>query len=153
MDIIKYVELSEVSANDFLSLLNCQKNREHLIEHELFDENTAKAWINSKMKVDSIYGCKVRAVIYKDQLAGWCGIQLEENKFEIAIVIDNKFWGLGKKVFSDIMCWAKELGHKEIFIHFLHARPNYKFLQKIASNVYETELFGNKFTTYKLAVK
>ena len=123
MNTIEYVKLNEVNLNEFLSLLNNQKNREHLIEHELFNPGTAKAWINSKIEVDSIYGCRVRAIIYKGQLAGWCGIQLEEKKYEIAIVIDNKFWGLGKTVFSDIMCWAKELGHEDVFIHFLHTRP------------------------------
>jgi len=56
-------------------------------------------------------------------------------------------------VFKDIMLWAKDLGHKEIFIHFLHTRPEYKFLKKIATKVYETNMLGDKFTTYQLAVK
>ena len=153
MNTLKYVKLNEVNTNDFLPLLNNQKNREHLIAHEFFDPSTAKDWINLKLEVDAICGCKVRAIIYKDQLAGWCGIQLEENKYEIAIVIDNMFWGLGRKVFSDIMCWAKELGHNSILIHFLHTRLEYMFLKKIATNVYETELHGSKFTTYQLVVK
>ena len=153
MSTIKYVKFNEVNTNDFLPLLNNQKNREHLMAHELFDPITAKNWINSKLEVDATRGCKVRAIIYKEQLAGWCGIQLEDNKYEIAIVIDNIFWGLGKKVFREIMCWAKELGHKSILIHFLHTRPEYKFLKTIASNVYETELHGSKFTTYQLVVK
>jgi molybdopterin-binding protein len=153
MDSIKYIKFNEINPNDVLPLLNSQKNREHLIKHELFDENSARDWINSKIEIDTTKGCRVRAVIYKDKVAGWCGIQLEEGKYEIAIVIDNKFWGLGKKIFSDIMSWAKELGHKDILIHFLHTRPEYKFLQKIALNVYETELLGSKFTTYQLAVK
>lgn len=152
MNTTKYIKLNKVRPNDFLSLLNSQKNREHLIKHEFFDEKIAKAWIESKIEVDSTDGCKVRAILYKNQLAGWCGIQLEEEKYEIAIVIDNQFWGLGKKVFSDMMCWAKELGHETVFIHFLNTRPDYKFLQKIAVNVYQSELLGNKFTTYQLAV-
>ncbi len=69
------------------------------------------------------------------------------------MLLINKYWGLGKVIFKDIMYWAKELGHREIFIHFLHTRPDYKFLHKIAINVYKTELFGNKFTTYQLAIK
>ena len=153
MNTIKYLKFSEVNTNELLPLLNSQKNREHLIAHELFDPSTAKDWINSKLKVDATCGCKVRAIFYKEQLAGWCGIQLEKSNYEIAIVIDNKFWGLGNKVFKDNMCWAKELGHAVILIHFLHTRPEYKFLKKIASKVYETELHGSKFTTYQLVVK
>ena len=61
--------------------------------------------------------------------------------------------GLGKKVFYDIMRWAKDLGHDEVFIHFLHTRPEYRFLRKISKDVYESEFLGNKFTTYQLEVK
>lgn len=71
---------------------------------------------------------------------------------QIAIVLDDKFWGLGKKVFNDTLRWAKELGHNEVFIHFLHTRPEYKFLRKISNNVFETEMFGNKFTTYQISI-
>ena len=86
-------------------------------------------------------------------MAGWCGIQLEDEKYEIAIVIDEKYWGMGKKVFYDIMRWAKDLGHDDIYIHFLHTRPEYKFLRSMSTKVYKSELLGSKFTTYKLAVK
>lgn len=135
-----------------MPLLNTHKLRAHLIEHALFDEHTAKDWIESKIKVDSTQGCKVRAIVIDKQLAGWCGIQLEDGKYEIAIVIDENFWGMGRKIFSDMMAWAKALGHKTVYIHFLQTRPQYKFLQKISRNTYESELLGNKFTTYELAV-
>lgn len=153
MNAIEYKKLSEVDQNDFILLLNNQKLREHLMEHKLFDTDSVSAWINSKIEVDSTYGCRVRAVIYNNRLAGWCGIQLEEEKYEIAIVIGSEFWGIGKKIFKDIMHWAKALGHEYVYIHFLHTRPEYKFLHKIATNVSETELFGNKFITYQLGVK
>lgn len=66
--------------------------------------------------------------------------------------MDHKFWGLGRDVFSDIMRWAKEVGHDEIFIHFLHTRSEYRFLRKIAKNVYKSEILGDRFTTYHLSV-
>jgi hypothetical protein len=152
MDSIKYVKLSEVSPHDFISLLNNQRIREHLIDHELFDIDIVKKWIQEKIKVDSTFGCNVRAIIFNNQLAGWCGIQLEDEKYEIAIVLDNKSWGLGKEVFNEIMRWAKEFKHDEIFIHFLHTRPEYKFLKRLSKNVFKSEILGNKFTTYQLAV-
>lgn len=153
MSTIEYLKFDETDAYDFLPLLNSKKIRKHLIEHELFTIETLATWINSKIEVDITSGCRVRAILYENELAGWCGIQFEEGKYEIAIIINDKFWGLGKKVFIDMMNWAKELGHNEVFIHFLHTRPNYKFLKKIAKNVYTSELFGSKFTTYQLTVK
>jgi hypothetical protein len=153
MSSIEYVKLSEVNPNDFIPLLNNKKIREHLIEHALFDTDSVDAWIKAKIKVDFTNGCRVRAIIFNNQLVGWCGIQLEGEKYEVAIVIDDKYWGLGKNVFYDILRWAKALGHDEIFIHFLHTRPEYKFLRRISTKVYESKLFGSKFTTYQLAVK
>jgi len=150
---IKYVKLNDVNSYDFVSLLNSRKTREHLIQHEYFNTDTVEAWIRSKIEIDSFRGCKVRAIICENHLAGWCGIQFEDGKYEVAIVIDEKYWGLGKKVFSKMMRWAKELGHDHVYIHLLHTRPEYKFLQKISRNVYQTELLGNRFTTYQLEVK
>ena len=153
MSALDYLQFDEVNPRDFLPLLNSQRTRAHLIEHEQFTIESVMAWMRGKMDVDAEHGCRVRAVMCESKLAGWCGIQCEEGNYEIAIVIDEKFWGLGKQVFQEMMACAKELGHKEVFIHFLHTRPDYKFLQKIASNVFETQLFGNKFTSYQLTVK
>lgn len=150
---INYFKFNEVTESDFLHLLNNSKIREHLIEHELYTAETLKIWVNSKIGIDGLAGCKVRAIIFEEKLVGWCGIQPEEEKYEMAIIIDEKFWGLGRQVFKDVMRWARELEHKEIFIHFLNTRPKYKFLEKMATHVYEANLLGNKFTTYQLTVK
>ena len=153
MDTIEYVKFDQLSPESFLPLLNKLKIREHLIQHELFDLNSTSTWMQSKVVVDSSLGCKVRAINVNQQLIGWCGIQLEDSKYEIAIVIDDKSWGVGVKIFHEIMSWAKILGHDEVYINFLHTRPKYKFLNKMAKQVYESELFGSKFNTYQLTVK
>jgi len=153
MTTIKYLTFNEINPNEFIPFLNSQKIRQHLIDHTLFDLDSIKAWIDSKIEVNCTHGCRVRAIVCNNHLAGWCGIQLEDGKYEFAIVIDGQYWGLGKTVFQDMMAWAKELGHDEVFIHFLHTRPDYKFLQKIAKNVYKTDMLGSQFTTYQLAVE
>ena len=153
MDTIDYVNLGEFDSNEFMQLLNKHKVREHLIEHPLFDENTTKEWLHSKIKVDSSQGSKVRAIVINKKLAGWCGIQLEGDKHEIAIVLDDDYWGQGRNIYREIMSWAKELGHKTIYIHLLYTRPKYKFLQKISNDIYKSERLGSKFTTYELAVE
>lgn len=152
MKSVDYLTFDKVDPCDFLPLLNSQKIRKHLIAHELFSIETLTAWMNSKIDLDSTHGCRVRAIVCDGKLAGWCGLQLEDGKYEIAIIIDDQFWGLGKQVFRELMGWAKEFGHNEVSIHFLHTRPEYKFLKKIARTTHETVLFGQKFTTYQLAV-
>lgn len=153
MNYIEYVKFNEVNPEDFVPLLNKQKIREHLSDHHLFDVESVKTWLAEKIEVDSTKGCKVRAVIVEKQLAGWCGIQLEDEKYELAVVIDDGYWGLGRIIFREIMLWAKELGHNTVFIHLLYTRPEYKFLRKISKNVYESELLGSKYTTYELVVE
>ncbi|MBV1928140.1 MAG: N-acetyltransferase [Gammaproteobacteria bacterium] len=153
MCIVEYPKFNTINPSDFLPLLNSEKIRKHLIPHDLFTIESLTTWMNSKTEVDAAPGCKVRAITYEGELAGWCGIQFEEEKYELAIIIDDKYWGLGKIVFKELMCWAKELKHNEVYIHFLHTRPEYKFLKRIAKNVYEEDFFGSKFTTYQLTVK
>ena len=150
---IEYVKLDEVDPAEFLPLLNSQKIREHLVDHPVFDAETVRAWLAAKIEVDTSQGCKVRAIVVNAQLAGWCGIQLEGGEYEIAVVLDDDYWGLGGRVFREIMGWAKDLGHETVFIHFLHTRPEYGFLRRVAKNVYESELMGSKFRTYELAVE
>lgn len=150
---LEYLAFSQIDPADFLPMLNKQTTRQHLIDHELFTPDTAKAWVQSKIDVDACQGCRVRAIKVDNQLAGWCGIQLEEGQYEIAVVIEDIYWGLGRPIFREMMGWAKELGHTTVFIHFLHTRPQYKFLRKMSKNVYVSELMGSTFTTYELEVR
>jgi hypothetical protein len=153
MSTIEFIKFEAVDPSEFIPLLNKDKLREHLIGHDLFDLKMVNSWIASKIEVDALGGCKVRAVLVDANLAGWCGIQLEDGKYEVAIVIDERYWGVGIKIFKEVMVWAKSFNHKTVFIHFLHTRPEYKFLSKIAKNVYQSELLGSKFTTYELEVE
>lgn len=153
MSTIEYVKFEDVDPTEFIPLLNKEKLREHFVAHALFDVTLVKAWMAGKIEVDASRGCKVRAVLVNANLAGWCGIQREDGKYEIAIVIDESYWGIGVKIFHEVMAWASYFNHQTVFIHFLNTRPDYKFLRKIARNVYQSELLGSKFTTYELEVK
>ncbi len=163
MSNIDYVKFEQIKPAEFLPLLNKSSTREHLIRHEQFDLESVKAWMQSKIEVNACEGCRARAITVDKQLAGWCGIQRGDEEcedeqcevgcYEIAVVIDDRYWGLGKFIFRDVMTWAKELGHSTILIHFLHTRPEYKFLRAMSKRVYESELMGSKFTTYELEVK
>lgn len=153
MKCIEYVRLDEVDPAGLATLLNRKKIREHLIDHRLFTVDTAGHWVRKKLEEDALPGCRVRAILADNQLVGWCGLQGEGNKYEIAIVIDESHWGLGRRVFHDVMSWAREFGHDLVLIHLLHTRREYQFLRKIAKNVYKSEVLGNEFTTYELAVR
>ena len=132
--------------------MNKQRNREHLVAHDIFDIDQVQAWMRDKIAVDASKGCRVRGVYVEDKLIGWCGLQFEKGQYEVAIVIDEQYWGIGKAIFTEVLGWAKALNHQVVCIHLLHTRPEYRFLKKMSKRVYTSELLGSKFTTYELQV-
>lgn len=153
---LTYKPLQDVDTQALLKLMNSPKVREHLIEHPLFDEATLQQWIDAKNIEDAKLGCRVKAIMFDDTLAGWCGIQQSEGQteaqYEIAIVVDDQHWGIGRRVFKDLLNWAKEFGHKEVYLHLLDSRPEYRFLTKRSKTVSTSELLGRTFTTYQISV-
>ena len=114
MSEIKFLWFNQVNPEDFMAVVNEDSLRTHLIDHPYFDAASLQEWMGDKIKVDAIEGCRIRAVYIGGVLAGWCGIQPDDNGFELAVVISQKFWGFGIPIFKVLMCWANELGHKEI---------------------------------------
>ncbi|HRF44899.1 MAG TPA: N-acetyltransferase [Candidatus Competibacteraceae bacterium] len=149
---VEFVSFNHIDPEELMIVINEDSLRTHLIDHAYFDVITIREWMEGKVKTDSLPGCRIRAVFIGGQLAGWCGIQPDENGFELAIVISKKFWGYGISIFKTLMGWANEFGHKDILFHLLESRPQYKALKKIASNVYKTKLAGRNFTTYHISV-
>lgn len=149
---IEYGALNETAAERFVALLNKQTTRQHLIDHDPFDADNINDWINAKLEVDTQPGCRVRSVIVDGQLAGWCAIQYEADQYEIALVLDHLYWGLGRSVLGEILNWAHEMGHTTLNIHFLHTRPEYPFLRRLSRRVYDSEWMGERFLSYELDV-
>ncbi len=152
MSEIEFLHFNQVNPEDFLGVVNEDSLRTHLIDHPYFDVASLQAWMEDKIKVDAVQDCRIRAVYIGGVLAGWCGIQPDDNGFELAIVISQKFWGFGIPIFKVLMCWANEIGHKEILFHLLESRPEYKALNRISTKVHKTEQLGRCFTTYHVPV-
>ncbi|WP_027254195.1 GNAT family N-acetyltransferase [Photobacterium halotolerans] len=152
MSNLQYVSLDEIEPDKFIPILNKASTRKHLVTHDEFDSDLAEKWIRDKIEIDDLEGCIVRAITVDDELVGWCGIQLSELGYEIAIVVDDRSWGIGKMVFRSLISWAHDFGHEVVYIHLLHTRPEYEFLRKISQSVFPTEMIGDRFTTYELNV-
>ena len=149
---IDFLAFDQVELDELIVIVNEESLRKHLIDHPYFDIASLKIWMEEKIKVDSMQGCRVRAVYIDGVLAGWCGIQPDNDCFEIAIVISHRFWGFGISIFKSLLGWAKEMGHKEVLFHLLDSRPEYKALKKMSSKVHKTELSGRSFTTYHIPI-
>ena len=149
---IEYREFGDISAASMASLLNEDSLRTHLIDHPYFDAETVQAWMTEKEEVDSQAACRVRAVLVGGELAGWCGIQPDEVGVELAVVISQRYWGVGVAVFKDMLSWARELGHSQIRFHLLDSRKAYRSLESMASEVIQSQMLGRTFTTYNIPV-
>ncbi len=149
---LSYTNLSSIPVEAWLALLNEPKVREHLIEHPPFTPATVAQWVLEKQRVNAEPGCRVNAIVCEGVLAGWCGIQYEDGDYEMAIVLDPSQWGLGPRIFADMIGWAVALGHSTLLIHFHHTRKAYSFLRKVATAVYPSRLLGSEFLTYELSV-
>ena len=149
---IEYREFGDISAASMASLLNEDSLRTHLIDHPYFDAETVQAWMTEKEEVDSQATCRVRAVLVGGELAGWCGIQPDEVGVELAVVISQRYWGVGVAVFKDMLSWARELGHSQIRFHLLDSRKAYRSLESMASEVIQSQMLGRTFTTYTIPV-
>jgi RimJ/RimL family protein N-acetyltransferase len=149
---VEYVRFSDIDAEEFISILNEEEIRNHLISHQLFDPHSVNEWVKEKIACGNFPGCRIRAVYLDGSLIGWCGIQKDDDNYELAIVISKSSWGIGISIFREMIVWAKELGHKEVLIHLLETRPEYKFLERKSINSHTTEMLGRKFRTYHIAV-
>lgn len=152
MNEIQFKPLCDVDLGELSNILNKQKIRMHLMEHDQFNAESISVWVNEKIRVDQQPGCRVRAVFIDKKLAGWCGIQPDGDSYELAIVIDDQYWGAGPIVFKHVMHWAKEFGLDRVMIHLLKTRKSYKFLNKMAVQTFTTHISGHDFVTYVLAV-
>ncbi|MCB1754452.1 MAG: N-acetyltransferase [Gammaproteobacteria bacterium] len=142
----------QVDPKDLMAVVNQDSLRAHLVDHPYFNITSIQAWIEDKIETDAIQGCRVRVVSVDGVVAGWCGLQPDDDGFEIAIVISQRFWGCGIPVFKTLMRWAGEFGHKEVLFHLLDSRREYRVLAKMATKVNRTQLLGRDFTTYYFSV-
>lgn len=149
----EYCSLASVDSGALIALVNNKKVREHLIEHPLFTPASLQAWITEKQAIDSTPGCCVRAILVDKQLAGWCAIQPYEQDVELAVVLHPDFWGVGKRVYAEMLITAQKYGHTAVWLHLLDTRPVYRFLLKKAIKVDTRQLLGRQFTSYLVSTR
>jgi hypothetical protein len=149
---IQYIDFNDAPLDELLTIVNEDSLRTHLIDHPYFDKTSLAEWVDDKVQTDRLPGCRVKVIQVEGHVAGWCGIQPDERGYELAIVLGQAYWGIGISVFKEMLKWSNELGHTEVVFHLLESRPPYKALQKMSTNVEQTELLGRTFTSYTVAV-
>lgn len=150
---LTYHALDTSTESDWLTLLNSEAVRKHLLPHPLFTEETLRVWLNHKTTEDAQPGCRVRAIQFEDKLVGWCGIQLESGHYELALVLSPDYWGYGREVMKQMMQWAQTLGHSSLLAHFPKTRPQTKALERLFGQpVGEYRIEGCVYNTYQIDI-
>ena len=139
--------------DEWLQLLNSDLVRKHLLEHPRFTRDTLIDWLHEKINEDREPGCRLRVVHAHGKLAGWCGIQSEAGAYEVALVLSPNNWGYGREVLNEVVVWARELGHKQLFAHFLQSRPQRKALTRLFGEPIGASTIKNHvFNTYRIEI-
>ena len=123
--------------------------REHLTGHELFTVDRVKHWIRTKMRRAPGKACR-EALLVAGLPAGVLYSLMETD--EIAIVIDENQWGLGPRIFRDVMDGPRCSAMRRCSCICCIPGLNTDSLRRIARKVYTTELLGDRYTTYELMV-
>jgi RimJ/RimL family protein N-acetyltransferase len=149
---LEFVPLQAVDADELLICLNHQDIRTHLVEHPLFTPESLQQWLEGKEQLQQQHqNSRIRAVVIDNRVAGWCGIQPQQDGYELAIVIARPYWGVGPVIFRMLMAWARELGHRQIEFLLLDSRRRYRLLEQRALAVHNQSWMGRSFTRYVLS--
>ncbi|MBV60040.1 MAG: GNAT family N-acetyltransferase [Nevskiales bacterium] len=149
---IDYPDLTSQSPGSWLPILNSPAVRRHLIEHPQFDRSAVRRWLRDKQGIDALPGCRVRAVRVDGHLAGWCGIQPDGADYELALVLDAAWWGVGRRVYQALLTWAMTFGHATVLVRLHQSRRPSTWLLQLALSVESHEHMGSHFVTYRIPV-
>jgi RimJ/RimL family protein N-acetyltransferase len=102
--LIEFKRLSTVQTADIVRLMNDPKVRRHMpLTKDDFDEKDCADFIAAKEQLWKDHGFGPWAFFVGDRFAGWGGLQPEGNDVDLALVLDPKHWGLGKRIFEEIV--------------------------------------------------
>ena len=149
---IEYIGIESSPRDDLLRIMNDARVRKHLLGGKSFTPDSLERWVSGKRKVDQKEGCRVNGILIDGNCAGWCGIQLEDDgTYGLGIILDSEFWGYGKQIYQDMIVWARELGHQEVYLHLLDSRTRYSgLMRKLNAECEEVQLFERTFLRYRI---
>lgn len=130
---IEYKRLSQVSKSSIIELMNNPLVRRQMpLLTDDFNEGTCEKFITAKEKIWDEYGYGPWAFIVDSQFAGWGGLQPENGDADLAIVLHPSYWGLGKRIFAEIISIAfSEMKLPSITVLFPPSRKRIKGLIRL----------------------
>lgn len=101
---IEFRRLTEVSRTDIIELMNNPLVRRQLpLAPEHFTANDCEAFVAAKESLWAEHGYGPWAFVVDGRFAGWGGLQPEAGEADLALVLHPDYWGLGRRLYADII--------------------------------------------------
>ena len=152
---ILFKDLFSPSTNQWLDLFNDKRVRKHMpLASEFVDTEWVENWIRHKIESSENSPFKVQSVWINENFAGWAAIQKDEVEYEMAIVLNPTYWGVGIKVFEKLIKDFQESKIKGNLYVYLPTSRNIKNIAKKFKVKDEgiIEIDGIQFTKLRLNV-
>lgn len=97
-----------------------------------FDDNAYQQFLSSKIDLWEKHGYGPWAIFIDQRFSGWGGLQYEEGDPDLALVLHPEYWGVGKKIYEEIIQWAfKKMQFEYITALLPSSRKHDKALLKL----------------------
>jgi hypothetical protein len=148
---IAYRNIDDVDLTEMCTILNSDDVRHHLIKHDLFTEHSIKEWISGKKSLclldPRVY---IKSCYFEQRLMGWCGIQMENGRYGLGIILDKDYWGFGRQIYRHLLDVADRLKIRELYVYLLGNRHSSRALIREGWIPLGTDsLEGFQFLVYK----
>ncbi len=150
---IEFKPLRDVSKSEIIELMNNQRLRQHMpLAQGTFNDADYNSFITGKEKLWSEHGFGPWAFIVDGAFAGWGGLQPELGDADIALVLHPAYWGLGKRIYDEIIRRAfTEMGFESVTVLLPPSRTRIKGILRLGFQPDgKVEIEGEVFMRYRL---
>lgn len=150
---IEFKRLFEVRKSDVIELLNHPLVRRHMpLAKGLFDDRAYASFMVDKEALWSEHGYGPWAFVVDGKFVGWGGLQFEQGDPDLALVLHPDFWGMGKKIYGEII--KKAFGEMSFPSITVLLPPSRKYIKSLIKMGFmedgELIIHDERFLRYRL---
>lgn len=145
--------LTEVDRKDVIALMNDPRVRRHMpLAKEPFGDAAYEAFVAAKERIWAEHGYGPWAFVVDGRFAGWGGIQPEQGEADLGLVLHPDYWGLGRRLYDEILRFAfEERGLESVTVLLPPTRTRLRGLARLGFEADgEVQVGGERFLRFRL---
>jgi [ribosomal protein S5]-alanine N-acetyltransferase len=150
---IEFRRLSDIDQAEIIALNTHPLVRRQMpLSADTFGDAECREWVSGKESQWQEHGYGPWAFVLDGKFAGWGGLQCEGGDPDLALVLHPRYWGMGKRIYDEIMRRAfGEMGFKSVTILLPPSRTRVRAIFRLGFQLDgEVELFEKRFIRYRL---